>query len=128
MISARSRDQYVKLLRHPLKTSLLPLISKIIEKVIHDQNQAQTFLDKNNIIYRYQSGESMVIHVINKINSRLRFFYWQNRFFNIPLGRLLCNAMTQPFFDYACNAWYPHVNKIYKTRLQAAQSKCIRFA
>ena len=33
---------------HP---SLLP-ISKIIEKIIHDQTQ--NFLDKNNVIYRYQ--------------------------------------------------------------------------
>ena len=33
--------------------SLLPLVSKIIEKVFHDQTQS--FLDKNNI-YRYQSG------------------------------------------------------------------------
>ena len=34
--------------------SLLPLISKIIEKVIHDQTQA--FLDENKILYRFQSG------------------------------------------------------------------------
>ena len=34
--------------------SLLPLVSKIIEKVIHDQTQS--FLDKNDIIYRDQSG------------------------------------------------------------------------
>ena len=34
--------------------SLLPLISKIIEKVIH--NQTQSFLDENNILYDYQSG------------------------------------------------------------------------
>ena len=34
--------------------SLLPLISKIIEKIIHDQTQS--FVDKNNVIYRYQSG------------------------------------------------------------------------
>ena len=34
--------------------SLLSLVSKIIEKVIHDQTQS--FLDKNNIIYRYQPG------------------------------------------------------------------------
>ena len=32
---------------------LLPLISKIIEKVIHDQTRA--FLDENNILYRFQS-------------------------------------------------------------------------
>ena len=35
-------------------TSLHPLVSKIVEKVIHDQTQS--FLDKNDIIYRYQSG------------------------------------------------------------------------
>ena len=57
------------------------------------------------------SGESVAINVINKINSRLRFLYRQDRFLNFPLPRLLCNAMIQPFFDYACNAWYPNVNK-----------------
>ena len=35
--------------------------------------------------------------------------------------------MIQPFFDYACNAWYPNLNKNLKTRLEAAQNKCIRF-
>ena len=34
--------------------SLLPLASKMFEKIIHDQTQR--FLDKNDIIYRYQSG------------------------------------------------------------------------
>ena len=34
--------------------SLLPLVSKKIEKVIHDQTQR--FLDKNDKIYKYQSG------------------------------------------------------------------------
>ena len=34
--------------------SLLPLISKIIEKII--QNQTQSFLDENKILYTYQSG------------------------------------------------------------------------
>ena len=34
--------------------SLLPLISKIIEKVIHDQTKS--FLDENNILYNFQSG------------------------------------------------------------------------
>ena len=72
------------------------------------------------------SGESMAIHVISKINSRLRFLYRQNRFLNVSLRRLLCNATTQPFFDDACNAWYPNMNKKLKMRLQAAQNKCIR--
>ena len=34
--------------------SLLPLLSKIIERIIH--NQTQEFLDKNNILHKYQSG------------------------------------------------------------------------
>ena len=49
------------------------------------------------------SGESMAIHVINKINSRLRLLYRQNRFLSFPLRRLLCNAIVQPFFDYSWN-------------------------
>ena len=73
------------------------------------------------------SGESMATHVINKVNSRLRFLCRQNKFLDIPLRRLLCNAMIQRFFDYACNAWYPNLNKNLKTRLQAAQNNCIRF-
>ena len=35
--------------------------------------------------------------------------------------------MIQTFFDYACNAWYPNVNKKLKMRLQVAPNKCIRF-
>ena len=62
------------------------------------------------------SAESKAIHVINNINSWLRFFYRQNRFLNFPLHRLLCNAVIQPFFDYACNAWYPNINKKMKMR------------
>ena len=34
--------------------SLLPLISKIIEKVVHDQTNE--FLSANKILYKYQSG------------------------------------------------------------------------
>ena len=37
---------------HPV--SLLPLVSKVIEKIIH--NQTNIFLNKNKILYKYQSG------------------------------------------------------------------------
>ena len=40
--------------RNYRRISLLPLISKTIEKVIHDQTQV--FLDQNKILYRFQSG------------------------------------------------------------------------
>ena len=69
----------------------------------------------------------MAIHVINKISTRLRFLYHQNRFLNFPLCRLLCNAMIQTFFDYVCNTWYPNINKKMKMHLQSDQIKCIRF-
>ena len=35
--------------------------------------------------------------------------------------------MIQPFFDYACKAWYPNINEKLKMHLQATQNKCIRF-
>ena len=74
------------------------------------------------------SGESMAIHVINKINSRLRFLYRQNRYLSFPLRRLLCNAMIQPFFDYACNVCYPNINKKIENTSTSCPNKCIRFS
>ena len=73
------------------------------------------------------SGESMALHVINKVNSKLKFLYRNNRIFSRPLRRLLCNALIQPHFDFACCAWYPNLNKNLKNKLQTAQNKCIRF-
>ena len=73
------------------------------------------------------SGESMVLHVLNKINSRLRFLYIQNRFLNKLLWRLLCNTIIQPFFDYACSAWYTTLRKDLQKRLQVSQNNCVRF-
>ena len=64
----------------------------------------------------------MATHVINKVNSRLRFLCRQNKFLGIPLRRLLCNAMIQLFFDYAWNAWYPNLNKNFKNPLETAQN------
>ena len=69
----------------------------------------------------------MATHVINKVNSRLRFLYRQDKFLDIPLRRILVNAVKQPFFVYARNTWYPNLNKNLKNCLQAAQNRCIRF-
>ena len=70
------------------------------------------------ILDKILSGKSMAIHVINDVNSRLRFLYRQNKFLDIPLRRLLlCNAMIQTFFHYACNAGYPNLNKNLKKHL-----------
>ena len=47
------------------------------------------------------SGEAMVLKVINKMSSRLKFLYKKNRYLTLYLKRLLCNALIQPHFDYA---------------------------
>ena len=69
----------------------------------------------------------MALNVIDKINSRLKFLHRQNRFLTPPLRRLLCNALIQPLFDYACTAWFPNLLKKLRLRLQATQNKCISF-
>ena len=73
------------------------------------------------------SGETMTLCVINKINNKLKLLYRKNRFLTPTLRRLLCNALIQPHFDYACSAWYPDLTKKLKNRIQTSQSKCIRF-
>ena len=73
------------------------------------------------------SGESMGLKILNKVNSKLKFLYRKNKFLNPSLRWLLCNALIQPHFDYACSAWLPNLSKKLKNRLQASQNKCIRF-
>jgi len=72
-------------------------------------------------------GESMALNVIKKINMRLMFLYRKNKFLTPQLRRMLCNALIQPNFDYACTAWYPNLNKNLLKKLQIMQNKCIRF-
>ena len=71
------------------------------------------------------SGESMVLKVISKINSRFRFLYRKNRFLSPSIRRLLFSSIIQPHFDYASSAWYPNLNKRLKSKLQIIQNKCI---
>ena len=78
------------------------------------------------------SGESMALNVIDKVNLRLKFLHRQNRLCvktvkTPPLRRMLCDALIQPLFDYACTAWFSDLSKRLKLRLQASQNKCIRF-
>ncbi len=73
------------------------------------------------------SGESMATKVIGKINGRIKFLYRKNKFLNSSLRRLLCNALVQPHFDYACSAWYPNLTQNLSKKLQITQNKCIRF-
>ena len=68
-------------------------------------------------------NETMALRVIGKINSKLKFLYRKNRFLDVPLSRLLCNALIQPHFDYAGTACYPNLTKKLKDKLQVTQNK-----
>ena len=72
------------------------------------------------------SGESMAKKVISKVNASLTFLHRINKCLTPNLHRLLCNALIQPHFDYACSAWYPNLSKKLKSRIQTLQNKCIR--
>ena len=69
----------------------------------------------------------MALKVINKVNGWLKFLYRKNRYLTPYLKRLLCNALIQPHFDYVSSAWYPNLNKKFKSKLQTVQSKCVRY-
>ena len=73
------------------------------------------------------SGRGMVIKVLHKINSRLRFLYRKQKVLNNPLMRPLCNVLIQPHFDYASQTWLPNLTKALSNKVQSAQNKCIRF-
>ena len=73
------------------------------------------------------SEEHMAAKVLNTVHNRLKFLYRKQKFLSLSLRRLLCNALIQPHFDYACAAWYPLLNKRQSKRIQIAQNKCIRY-
>ena len=73
------------------------------------------------------SGEAMALQALGKINGRLKFLYRKKVFLTPSLKRLLCNALIQPHFDFACLAWYTNLKKELKKKMQTCQNKCIRY-
>ena len=73
------------------------------------------------------SGEAMALQALGKINGRLKFLYRKKGFLTPSLKRLLCNALIQPHFDFACLAWYSNLKKKLIKKMQTCQNKCIRF-
>ena len=78
-------------------------------------------LDKN------LSREPMALQFMMKINARLRFLCRKWRFLSRNLCRLMCNAMIQHYFDYACSSWHSKLNKVLRTKLQTFQYQYILF-
>ena len=73
------------------------------------------------------SGDAMAIKALKKINGRLKFLYRKSSFLTNSLKRLMCNALIQPHFDFACLAWYPNLSEKIINKIQTCQNKCIRF-
>ena len=79
------------------------------------------------VLEETMSGEPVALKVINKINSKLKFLYRKNRFLSPELRIMLCNALNQTHFDYACPVWYPNLIEKTKKKIQIMQNKCIKF-
>ena len=73
------------------------------------------------------SGEPIALKVASKISGKLKFLYRKNKFLTPELRRMLCNALIQSHFDYACTAWYPNLTEKTKEKIQIMQNKCMRF-
>ena len=72
-------------------------------------------------------GEPMALMVINKINGKLKVLYRKNRYLTKELRRMLCNALIQLHFDYACPIWYRNLDEKTKKKIEIMQNKCICF-
>ena len=73
------------------------------------------------------SGEPLAYKTIKKINFRVNYLFRKKYFLTTSVSCLLCNALIQPHFDYACTAWYPNLCKKLKNKIQTTQNKCVRF-
>ena len=73
------------------------------------QNSQVTYL--GYILDHRMSPEPMAYKTIKKINSKLNRFYRKKYILTPRFRQLLCNALIQLHFDYACPAWYPNLNK-----------------
>ena len=61
----------------------------------------------------------MALKIVKKVNSRLRFLYRKGKFLSPPLRRMLCNALIQPHFDYACLVWYSKLTQALKNKISS---------
>ena len=62
------------------------------------------------------SREAVALKVTNKINGKLKFLYKKNRYLTSYLKRLLYNSLIHPHFDYVSSAWYPNLDKKFKSK------------
>ena len=69
------------------------------------------------------SFSSMGNSVTKKGNDKLKFIYRNSALFGTNDRQLLCSALVNPYFEYACNTWCRIVNAKVKHELRTAQNK-----
>ena len=52
------------------------------------------------------SGETMYSKFLKKLNSKLKFLFRKSRHATPEFGRLLCNALILPYFEYESSSWF----------------------
>ena len=70
---------------------------------------------------KLQNNKYLLLKVINKINEKLEFLYRKNRYLTKELSRMLCNALIQSNFDYACQVCYPNLNEKVTKKIHIMQ-------
>ena len=110
------------------KIKKLPKLSfsyKNIKTKQHSKVRFKTYL--GCILDETVSGESMVLKVINKINSRLKFLHGKNKFLTPALRRLLCNGNVLIHVDYASSTWCPKLTQEMKRKAKFKSRKINTF-
>ena len=96
-------------------------------------SDGQTIRAKQSVIYLglelilYLDGKQIVLNIVKKVNSRLKFLYRQANYFNQNVKKMICSALVLCLFDFSISAWYGGISKYHVHRLQCAQNKVIRF-
>ena len=106
------------------KIKKLPKLSfsyKNIKTKQHSKVRLKTYL--GCILDETISGESIVLKVINKINSRLKFLHGKNKFLTPALRRLLCNGNVLIHVDYASSTWCPKLTQEMKRKAKFKSRK-----
>ena len=83
---------------------------------------------KQNSQVIYLIRQCLAYKTIKKISSRLKYLFRKKHFLILCLRQLLCNALIQSYFDYACTALYPNLNIKLKNKIQLLRINVFDFA
>ena len=70
---------------------------------------------QNNLLYnlglelnQYLDGEQIILNIVKKVNSRLKFLYRQANHFNQKVKKMICSALVLCLFDYYLSLVWKH--------------------